>query len=612
MTFVPRTFEQIRDGMIDFVRLQTSLTDFEVGSVIRTIIEASALEDDEQYFQMVQLLDAFKLSTASGPDLDDRLQEYGIERLQPAGSAGVIVIQDGLLIKSVLDVNADAADLLITLEDSSEFPTSGYPYTVRIGEGTLQVEDVLVSNNNTGTGVLTCAALVNDHLADERVAYVSGVSDRVLSQGINIQVPATNTTPAIAYVTTEAGVIVNGNYTSTSIHAKAVSPGASTNVSAGQITAFTSSPPFSGALVTNTTSFAGGRNREEDADYRDRGRASLQSLSNATVLSLQQAALGVADDVTGQRVTTANVLEDFGNDEVILYVDDGTGFTPDTVELARSALSAPYLVGVTSIQVDDASEFPAEGSLILSPESTQIELVHYSTVDYTTNTFTLDAVTVNAHDAADEVALVDVLTGVAGAEAGQTFFNTHKFPVVRNSDRVWVDNGTGFALQVPGDAGDYLLNRGNGQLEMISSGLAVASVMVADYSYYTGLIATVQKVIYGDPSDPVSYPGVSAAGIVVSVEAPVIRRITARLSISARPGFAEADLIPQVREAVETYINGLGIGEDVIVAEIIERAMSVTGVYNVTVVTPTSDVVVLENELPVPFDSSGDSLVIVT
>ena len=66
MAFIPRNFEQILADMIAHVRANTTLTDFSVGSVIRTILEAAAIEDDSQYFQMVQLLNAFRVATAIG------------------------------------------------------------------------------------------------------------------------------------------------------------------------------------------------------------------------------------------------------------------------------------------------------------------------------------------------------------------------------------------------------------------------------------------------------------------------------------------------------------------------------------------------------------------
>ena len=55
MAFVPRSFVEILTDMIAYVQFRTGISDFTVGSIVRTVLEASALEDDEQYFQMVQL-----------------------------------------------------------------------------------------------------------------------------------------------------------------------------------------------------------------------------------------------------------------------------------------------------------------------------------------------------------------------------------------------------------------------------------------------------------------------------------------------------------------------------------------------------------------------------
>lgn len=610
MSFVPRNFEQIRDDMLAYIRTQTLITDFQVGSVARTFVEAAALEDDEQYFQMVQLLDAFRISTSTGALLDGRLQEFDLIRLQPGNAVGEIVIQDGTLITSFLSFDEAAGALSIQLEDSSSFPTAGFPYTVRIGEGTIAVEDVSVTANNVGTNTLTIGATASNHSAGDRVSFVSGLADIALTPGIRVERPATAIDPvANRYTSVESGTLVNGNYESTPIRVQAEVPGIASNVGAGQLTRFVGAPPFDGALVTNKTATNGGRELESDDDFRDRGLNRLQTLSNATVLTLREAALGVEDPVTGQSVVSANVLEVFSEDEVVVYIDDGTGFIPDQIDLARSSLAVAVAAPVGVLTVDDASEFPAEGFIIVSPEDpAQSEFLEYSDVDYGTNVITLVGVTANAHDIGDEVAVVDALT--ESAEPGQNFFNTQELPIVRNSFRLWIDSGGGPVFQAEGT--DYLLNRGTGQIELLGSGAAAGAIVFANYTYYTNLVAEVQRVINGVSEDEVNFPGVSAAGIVVVVETPIIRRITVRLSISAQSGFDEDDLIPEVQEVVEQYITGLGIGEDVIIAEIVERAMGVAGMYNVVVSVPTSDVTILEDELPVPFSASGDSLVSVS
>jgi len=611
MAFVPRTFEEIRDDMIAFVQMQTDLTDFEIGSVIRTIIEAAALEDDEQYFQMVQLLDAFRLSTAAGRDLDDRVEEFGIIRLQSAASAGEIVITDLNLIINQLAFDSASGSATIILDDSTGFPGSG---TVRIGEGTVQVEDIAFTANDTGTGTLTLTGTtVNAHSIGNRVSIVTAASDVPLSIGIRAQVPATGDQPSIVVVTSETGTQVNGNFNSTPIRARAENPGTEGNVTANTITEFVTNPPFDGAAVNNLTNFAGGRNLETDAQLRDRARRQIQSLSRGTLLALQQGVIGTEDTVTGQRVTTSNILESFVLDEVTVFVDDGTGFTADTVELARSSLDGAVGGGSGTLVVVDSSDFPAEGFIIVSPENAaQTEILEYSAVDFGTHTFTLVGTTAASitHDDTDEVALVDIIE--SSAEAGQNFFRTQDFPVVRGSQRIWIQtSGTPPPVALQTEDTNYFLNRGTGDIEFIGPGLPSGTLVAGHYDFYTALIKSVQTVVDGDPNDPVNFPGLRAAGVQVVVETPTIRRITVRVSITAEPGNQETDLAPQVQEAIEAYINSLGIGSDVIRAEIITRAMNVDGVENVIVTLPTEDLIILEDELPRPVDANGDTLVTV-
>lgn len=612
MAFVPRTFEEIRDDMIAFMELHTDVTDYEIGSAVRTLIEAAALEDDEQYFQMVQLLDAFRISTSSGQDLDERLAEYGQVRLQPAASAGDVVFRDTLLVTDFVAFNIVASAGSVIVTDSSSFPTSGFPITIRIGEGTTAVEDVSVTANDTGTGTLTLSGTTTyAHDAGERVSLVDGLADKTISPGVRPQVPATGTQGTIVFVTTESGTLVNGNYQSTPISARAEVPGRAGNVGAGKITEFASSAPFSGAAVTNISKTGGGRDLETDAAFRDRGLAALQSLSKGTVLALREGTLGVEDPVSGQRVTTASVIESFANNEVIVYVDDGTGFTPDTIGLSRSTLTSSEIIGASTFTVADSSGFPEEGFVVVSPESgAQIEVLAFSGVNHTTNVISLVGTAANAHDSGDEIALVDVVEDAA--EAGQNHFQLAGFPVVRDALRVWLDDtGAGTpVLQILNT--DYVVNRGTGQIEFIGSGVSSGSVVVASYTYYTNLIAQVQKVIDGDLDDPTNFPGIRAGGVKVVVETPAIRRISVRLAITAAAGVQEDSLIPQVQEAVEGYINSLGVGENVILFEIIEQAMAVTGMFDVTVSDPLINTVILENELPVPYDSAGNSLVVVT
>lgn len=609
MAFTPRTFETILTDSMAYVRANTDLTDFEIGSAVRTTLEAAALEDDEQYFQMVQLMDAFSLRNATGQLLVGRLQDYDITKLQPGTAAGKVVFQDNNLTRDEITFDTLAGASAIQVNDSTDFAALG-PYTVRLGEGTVSVEDVVVASNNVSTGVFTLSApTINDHAAGELACMVSGAADQLIGASQQVQVPAVGNDAPIKFVTIEAATIVNGNYESTPTRARAVLPGRASNIGANEISQFTASGPFSGAGVRNPEKFGGGRGLETDPEVKDRARGQLQSLSRGTGLALTQAALGVVDPVTGQRVTSTNIIENYDLDEVILYIDDGTGFTPDSVTAPTSSLAAAPVPnpGATTVTLVSAARFPASGYAVISPEDTgQIELVEIVGVDYVTNILTLASATVRTHNLGDQIIFVDVVE--ESTEAGTVLIQTQNFPIVRNSLRVWVDSGAGLVLQ-PSSA--YFANRAKGAIQFYTA-LVTGSTVVCAYTSYAGLVRTVQKVIDGDPNDPVNYPGYASEGEIVLVETPVIRRVTVRVAITAAPGYTESDLAPAVREAIEAYIGSLKIGEDVIKAEIIQRAMEVVGVFNVTVATPTGDIVVLPNELPIPFDSLGNSLVTVT
>lgn len=608
MAFQPRTFEDILNDMIAYVEANTDLTDFSPGSSIRTILEAAALEDDEQYFQMVQLQDAFSLNTAVGDDLDERAADYDLIRLQPSVASGEVVFRDGSLTTTTLKFSTVVPQTTITGVDTTLFTVTG-PYTIRIGEGTTSVEDLTVNSNSTGTGIFTLSASpANIHTAGERISFVSGAADIALAAGVQLRKPSTGLNAAVDFVTIDSATIVNGNYQSTSANAKATIAGTTGNVGAGTITTFVSSQPFPGAAVTNLASFDGGRGLETDAEFRDRIRQALQSLSAGTPLALNQAVLGTRDAVTGQSVVTANVVEDFINDEVIVYIDDGTGMSPDTVTLASANLASTPGIGSGTITLNTSVKFPREGWIIISPEDpAQIELIQFNDVNYSTNVISLSASTTKAHNTSDEVVLVDMLT--VSAEAGQNFFNTSKFPIRRSSERIWIDAGSGPVLQISGT--NYFLNKATGDYEQTGAGIAGGAKLAATYTYYTGLVATAQRVLNGDPANPTILPGVRSAGVVVLVDTPTIVRVSVRIAITASINFTEEDLKPFVQEAIETYIGTLGIGDDVTLLQIEKAAANVPGVLDAVLQSPTSNIIVGENELPVCFDANGTSLVTV-
>jgi len=531
--FAPRTFEEILQDMYNYIMIVApELTDWNIGSRIRTISEASSLEDDEQYHQMVALLDLWNLLNVRGVDLDERLAEWNIARRGPLASSGSVIVSNTQLITSFLSASFLAADTAVSLYSTQGFPTT-YPFTIRLGEDLTTVEDVNVTNNNQSTGVLTLAAgLVNNHSINERVSLVDGGVYNI-TEGQRVRVPATDVTPERTATVLEASVVAAGNYDSPAIPAQMDSPGLAGNVAAGAVTEFVGSPPFDGAAVRNDAPFSGGRDTESDQQFLSRGRNKNRSLTRGTPLSLEQLTTGIEYTDTSDRtwrIISAKLKEfrrpNQPEDYNLLYI------------------------------------WPGSFDFILSSNTT------------------VESVTTAAED-------------------GQKFFQLANTAIVPNSLILQRKPAGGTTWETLVLGTDYYLNEGKGEIEIADPGLAQGDqIQAAQYGFYIELIRYVQNIINGIVTDPITYPGISSAGVKVLVTYP--RPLPAepiQVSIQVEPGYTEADVSVLVVDAITQYLTDLQIGDDVVVAEIIERSMAVRGMYNIQVQAPKEDIVLAEDQI---------------
>jgi len=107
------------------------------------------------------------------------------------------------------------------------------------------------------------------------------------------------------------------------------------------------------------------------------------------------------------------------------------------------------------------------------------------------------------------------------------------------------------------------------------------------YNYYTGLMRTVQRVIDGFEPETSTYPGRRALGSRIEVMPPITVEISLTLNITTRYGVNLTDVISDAKSVIVQYVNGLGVGDDVILSETITRVMSIYGVEAVTFTTPS-------------------------
>lgn len=189
---------------------------------------------------------------------------------------------------------------------------------------------------------------------------------------------------------------------------------------------------------------------------------------------------------------------------------------------------------------------------------------------------------------------------VASASGGERRFYTAYRPIRDDGTFVLKINTVVQVRDV-----DYVLDAPLGQVTLTEAsypaGLAPTDVVdVEPYSYYTGLIQEAQRIIDGDDLYPLAYPGYRAAGVFVAVRPPTTMWQTVQASISVLDGFNIDDVLVEVQNAIQAYVNGLDVGADVIVSELIEQAMGVPGMFDFRLTAlsgGSANVIILDNQV---------------
>lgn len=107
------------------------------------------------------------------------------------------------------------------------------------------------------------------------------------------------------------------------------------------------------------------------------------------------------------------------------------------------------------------------------------------------------------------------------------------------------------------------------------------------YKYYGGLISAVGQKIRGKASDPITFPGVAAAGSYIEVDAALQKRIQLSIVIRNRTGTPFSIVKSRVQSAVAAYVNSVGVGKPVVFSEIVVAAQAIDGVQAVSISSPT-------------------------
>lgn len=330
-----RSFNQVLGQMINKIVSDTPLNDLREGSALLTLLEAAAQSDFENNASILSVLELLSIDAIRNNDLDARAADYGLSRITAQRSTGFVTISDSRITKrtaSLYQVKPApiAGSAVLFVNDASSWePTGGELF---IGRGTSNFEGPIqyssIINNGSFYTINLNSALQKDHLFSEIVVDGQSTTDRLISQNTRLIIPPNNQNPTIEYRVLRNAIIPAGEDSVTGVPIISIVAGASTNAGINNITRF-SSPPFSGATVTNPSPLTDGRDVESDEDFRERIKSYANSLARGTKSSILSEIVGVSDSDDGKQVNSATITEPPRiGDPSIIYIDDGTGFQP--------------------------------------------------------------------------------------------------------------------------------------------------------------------------------------------------------------------------------------------------------------------------------------------
>jgi len=238
----------------------------------------------------------------------------------------------------------------------------------------------------------------------------------------------------------------------------------------------------------------------------------------------------------------------------------------NTNGIAESASTGTHIIGrrrQITVYDESTGEITVDAALDLTPSATDTFVILPSTVENLTNFMNNLRVTPLSLKAN-----IELVTDRTKVQISSLF------------------NGSEGYVQITGGLANALL----GFSTVLYRGLQ-------SYDYYVGLLKTVHKTIYGDDTDLVSYPGVGAAGNQFQILAPVVREVSIELDITLKEGIVITQVANDVLSEVTGYINSLGVGEDLILEKIRAAIINISGIVDVSIVSPTINVVCADNQI---------------
>jgi len=323
-----KSYNEILGQLVRKLKADSNLTDLNVGSVIRTLLEAVAQNDFENSASIMSILQLSNIDSVSGSDLDKKASEFGITRFSAQKSTGTINIYDPSVIEttSTLYIGKPApikGQSSIYLTDASEFKPTG---TIFIGRGSISYELVSYSQkifHGAFWELILSSSLINDHFVTDVVEDSKNAPDRKIPSGT--RVTAISLSGALEYRTTTDVVLPAGKREIKNVPVESVGVGFKYNIASNKISDFVA-PPFVGAKITQEFPIINGKDIESDQSFRTRLKSHSEvGLTKGTVSSIINAVLGINHPQEGE-IFSASYSD---TEPATLWIDNNTILPPN-------------------------------------------------------------------------------------------------------------------------------------------------------------------------------------------------------------------------------------------------------------------------------------------
>lgn len=375
----PKSYDQLVSDMLSAYAAKIGVDDFNTGSTITSFFETVALAVARSSGDIFGILRDSSLDRATGEALQRIAAEFNIILTEPAPATGPVNVIDTSFTKISTKIYAgvnppNIGSVTIFVSDASTFPSTGAVY---LGRGTPNVEGPISYTAKTPVGTYWSLTLATGttkfHNLGESVILSQG-GNRSIPINTIVIAPSTGATSDIQFSVTQQGIILDGETEVDNIPVTALLPGSNGNVPIGGIKQF-AAPPFTGATVTNITSFTTGTDTETDDEIRIQIKRVLESIGLGTATAIENSLIGATAFDENATIVSDSVVNNTDGSATV-YIDNGTGYEEKTAGVGLESIVDSAIGGQKFFQLATGGiQAPVAKAFLQSTNSAPFDLV---------------------------------------------------------------------------------------------------------------------------------------------------------------------------------------------------------------------------------------------